>query len=101
MELCRQSLREFVQKKRTKSLNGLEEVDIKRALRHALLGLKGLHDQDIVHLDIKPENILQGVNGDFKLGDLGMARMISQVKAKKTEIPEVDARYLAKELLTI
>jgi len=101
MELCRQSLREFVQKKRTKSLNGLEEVDIKRALRHALLGLKGLHDQDIVHLDIKPENILQGVNGDFKLGDLGMARMISQVKAKKTEIPEGDARYLAKELLTI
>jgi hypothetical protein len=44
---------------------------------------------------------LQGVNGDFKLGDLGMARMISQVKAKKTEIPEGDARYLAKELLTI
>jgi hypothetical protein len=30
-----------------------------------------------------------------------MARMISQVKAKKTEIPEGDARYLAKELLTI
>jgi serine/threonine protein kinase len=29
----------------------------------------------MVHLDIKPDNILQGVNGDFKLGDLGMVRI--------------------------
>jgi hypothetical protein len=44
MELCNRSLRDFVNKKRTKSVHGLLEVDIKRALRHALLGLKGLHD---------------------------------------------------------
>ena len=75
MELCRRSLRDFVQKKKTKSLTGLQETDIKRALRHACLGLQGLHSQNMVHLDIKPENIMQGVNGDFKLGDLGMARI--------------------------
>jgi serine/threonine protein kinase len=52
-----------------------------------------------VHLDIKPENILQGINGDFKLGDFGMARMLSQ-KDASFEIPEGDTRYLAKELLS-
>ena len=72
MELCLRSLRDYVAKKRANET--LKEEDIKKALRHACLGLQGLHDQDIVHLDIKPENILQGANGDFKLGDLGMAR---------------------------
>ena len=74
MELCKQSLREYVSKIQAKSLSGVKESDIKLALRHACLGLKGLHDQNIVHLDIKPENILRGVNRNFKLGDLGMAR---------------------------
>ena len=68
-------------------------------MRHSCLGLKGLHDKDIVHLDIKPENILQSASGTFKLGDLGMARLIKQLKQPGTEIPEGDARYLAKELL--
>jgi serine/threonine protein kinase len=96
MELCRQSLRDFVQKKRAK-VTGLQETDIKRALRHACLGLKGLHSQNMVHLDIKPENIMQGINGDFKLGDLGMARI--QSPAIEITIPEGDTRYLARELL--
>jgi len=99
MELCRQSLRQFAKKKRQRSFEGLTERDVFKVLRETCLGLKGLHDKDIVHLDIKPENILQGASGAFKLGDLGMARLISQLKRKGAEIPEGDQRYLAKELL--
>jgi len=44
MELCKQSLREYVSKIQAKSLTGIKEADIKIALRHACLGLKGMHD---------------------------------------------------------
>jgi serine/threonine protein kinase len=57
-----------------------------------------LHNKGIVHLDIKPENILESFSGKFKLGDLGMSRLLSQV-VEEHDIPEGDARYLAYELL--
>jgi len=64
-----------------------------------LLGLEELHSQDIVHLDIKPENILKGKTGKFKLGDLGMSRFLTKI-SEDANIPEGDCRYLAQELLS-
>jgi len=63
------------------------------------LGLGELHSQDIVHLDIKPGNILKGKNNNYKLGDLGMARFLAKI-TEDINIPEGDCRYLAKELLS-
>lgn len=60
------------------------------------LGLKELHERGIVHLDLKLENILVGSSGKYKLGDLGLSRLINKLK---TDVPEGDARYLAMELL--
>ena len=64
-----------------------------------MLGLDELHSQDIVHLDIKPENILKGKTGNYKLGDLGMSRFLTGI-TEDTNIPEGDCRYLAQELLS-
>jgi len=50
-----------------------------------------------VHLDLKLENILLGTCGKFKLGDLGLSRLIDKLKS---DIPEGDSRYLAQELLS-
>ena len=65
------------------------------------MGLQELHSQGIVHLDIKPENILKGRNGNghYKLGDLGMARFLTKI-TEEVNIPEGDCRYLAMELLS-
>jgi serine/threonine protein kinase len=70
-----------------------------KIIRDLLLGLSELHGQDIVHLDIKPGNILLGKNNQYKLADLGMARFLTKL-TDEVNIPEGDCRYLAKELLS-
>jgi len=67
-------------------------------MRDVCLGLQELHEKGIVHLDIKPENILLSFSGKFKIGDLGLARLLSKI-TEEGDIPEGDCRYLAHELL--
>lgn len=55
-----------------------------------------MHNKDIVHLDLKPDNVLFSSSGQYKLGDLGLARLMNKLHG---DVPEGDCRYLAKELL--
>lgn len=58
---------------------GLGEAETIRILRQLLLGLSFLHDRNIAHLDIKPQNILltgPDVGSDVKLCDFGISRLI-------------------------
>ncbi|CAE7368411.1 Wee1, partial [Symbiodinium pilosum] len=68
-------------------------------LQHVASGLNKLHGLSIVHLDIKPDNILlsQGEPGYFKIADLGLAA--AAIGAGCDDITEGDCRYLAKEVL--
>ncbi len=50
-------------------IGALVVLGIVAALQHA-------HDHDIVHRDVKPENILVGANGVVKLTDFGIAQFI-------------------------
>lgn len=91
MELCEQSLYDqFVEDR-------ISEKGILKIMRDICLGLNELHDKGIVHLDLKLENILLGSSGKYKLGDLGLSRLIDKLK---NDIPEGDSRYLALELLS-
>jgi len=98
MELCKSSLRTYAKKKKDNITKRLNETQIKNIMRDVCMGLDELHSRGIVHLDIKPENILESFSGKFKLGDLGMARLLNKI-VEEHDIPEGDCRYLAKELL--
>ncbi|KHJ99595.1 hypothetical protein OESDEN_00429 [Oesophagostomum dentatum] len=56
----------------------LDEVEAAAFVRQILLGIKHLHSLHIVHLDIKPENVMLKRRGDsqVKLIDFGLSRLI-------------------------
>lgn len=65
-ELCSSSLQDLGQEGRlSESLIWSYMVDLLLALQH-------LHDHDLVHMDIKPDNIFIGMDGICKLGDFGL-----------------------------
>jgi serine/threonine protein kinase len=65
-------------------------------MRDVCLGLRDLHKRKIIHLDIKPENVLVSNSKKFKIADLGLARLLTKLEG---DVPEGDSKYLAPELL--
>jgi len=55
----------------------LTEKLIKGIMFQILLGLNEIHKFNVIHRDIKPDNILVSKNGAIKIADFGMARIIA------------------------
>ncbi|XP_041663048.1 serine/threonine-protein kinase 17B [Cheilinus undulatus] len=78
----------------------LPEVQITRLIRQTLEGVHYLHQSNLVHLDLKPQNILLtslSPPGDIKIVDFGLARRLGAVG----ELREIlgTPEYVAPEIL--
>lgn len=78
-----------------------KEEDVKRLMRQILEGLSFLHRNNVVHLDLKPQNILltsESPLGDIKVVDFGLSRLVSSGQ----EIREImgTPEYVAPEILS-
>ncbi|KAH6945075.1 hypothetical protein HPB50_007119 [Hyalomma asiaticum] len=91
-ELCECSLAAYVEKH-----HNLPEQLIWEFLIDMLLGIKHLHDHELTHLDIKPENIFISRDGYYKLGDFGLVHDLKQDDSSDPR--DGDPRYLAPELM--
>ncbi|MCL4143304.1 UNVERIFIED_CONTAM: hypothetical protein GTU68_007765, partial [Idotea baltica] len=69
-EHCDQDLKKYFD-----SLNGEIDPDIVKAFMFQLLrGLAFCHSKNVLHRDLKPQNLLINKNGELKLADFGLAR---------------------------
>ncbi len=73
----------------------LPEEAVWYVIKQVGTGLDRMHTNGLVHMDIKPENILISSDGVLKIGDLGMAQNVDSLE----DGLEGDARYMAPELL--
>uniref|UniRef100_J3NFE6 non-specific serine/threonine protein kinase n=2 Tax=Oryza brachyantha TaxID=4533 RepID=J3NFE6_ORYBR len=55
--------------------NGLGETSSRKYLRDIISGLMYLHSHNIIHGDIKPDNILITINGNVKIGDFSVSQI--------------------------
>ncbi|KAH6601160.1 hypothetical protein BASA50_001839 [Batrachochytrium salamandrivorans] len=58
-----------------KSMGQLDETWTKQYISEVVLGLEFLHSRDIIHRDVKPDNLLIDSNGHIKLTDFGLSRV--------------------------
>ncbi|XP_004449144.1 serine/threonine-protein kinase 17A [Dasypus novemcinctus] len=78
-----------------------KEKDVQRLMRQILEGVHFLHAHDVVHLDLKPQNILLTSGsplGDIKIVDFGLSRIIENSE----ELREImgTPEYVAPEILS-
>jgi len=68
-------------------LDKLEEMrqwnhlEMRHIFREMLLGIEHMHNQSIVHRDIKPDNFLYGLDRVVKLADFGLALVMPKPKS--------------------
>eukprot|EP01042_Synura_sphagnicola_P003026 gene3026-3710_t len=68
-----------------KTNNPLPEAQILRWIPQLFLAIQHVHDNNMLHRDIKPGNILLTDNGDLvKLGDFGLAVELDNGKYRST-----------------
>jgi len=64
--------------------NFMNENQIAVVCREVLQGLVFLHSKNIIHRDIKSDNILLSMDGDIKLTDFGFCAQLSEQNSKRT-----------------
>lgn len=78
-----------------------KEKDVQRLMRQILKGVSFLHRHNVVHLDLKPQNILLTSDrplGDIKIVDFGLSRIVNN----NEELREImgTPEYVAPEILS-
>lgn len=78
------SLKQWIRDGKTRSLQQILDIAIQTAW-----GLEAAHRRNIVHLDMKPENILMTTDGTAKLTDFGISMLLAPVQPDTSHPAEI------------
>lgn len=70
----------------------------KHVLYQMLEGMQHLHDRDITHMDVKPDQFMINSSGRVQVSDFGMSKTVGQFQAKLSDRGDGPI-YLAPELM--
>ncbi|QEG21773.1 serine/threonine-protein kinase [Mariniblastus fucicola] len=87
--------------KRTLSQNRLSVEDAICVIVQVADALATAHRSNLVHFDVKPENIVTGVTGHAWLMDFGVAKKRSEIFSDATRLQPVSPVYCAPEQLSL
>ncbi len=96
MELLR-DLRSEINRR---DLTGFQEAEILKIGRDICNALILCHSKHIIHRDIKPENIFFNEDGNYKLGDFGISRILSNTPMSHASTSIGTPQYLAPEQIS-
>ena len=68
-------------------------------IRDVLKALSYLHSQDMIHSDVKPQNILFSTTCDVKLADFGIAHNLNSISIQQTGKKDGSPFYMSPEMI--
>ena len=68
-------------------------------LRQILLGVSYGHSLDIIHQDLKPENIFLVKDGDIKIGDFGVSKVLAKVHSQDVKASAGTFHFMSPEAI--
>ncbi len=87
-----QTLREWMQDHPTPSL-----IEVRNIIRQIISAVRGLHRMQILHQDLKPDNLMIDQNNRIKLIDFGSARIAGEKTNSEVLHPLGSKNYVAPE----
>jgi eukaryotic-like serine/threonine-protein kinase len=87
-----QTLKEYIQ-----THGSLRVEETVRILKQITEAVRHAHENQIIHRDVKPQNILMSINGTAKVTDFGIARAISEATITHTNSVLGSVHYLSPE----
>lgn len=94
LDLCKnKSLSQVIRRRKR-----FHEVEVRYYAKQILKGLKYIHSKNVIHRDIKLGNLFIDENMKIKIGDFGLAQMITKTQPRRFSVCGTP-NYLAPEII--
>ncbi|CAD8123810.1 unnamed protein product [Paramecium sonneborni] len=98
MERCESDLQKIINDKKLNESKYFTPNEALNLLKQVINGYKVLYSNNIIHKNLKPQNILF-LNGVYKIADLGLARVLEAIEKTIQKFPKVcTSKYAAPQL---